>query len=182
MEPDWPTKVELLAAAGPVLDQYPAGGIFKYTYPASSSRPGFTAYWYEGHKEGYKKGEPYMPETPEELKTDGRKLPRTGNLIIGTKGKMLVTGDYWNSPQIIPQAKAEEFVMACQGDKPREFSRSNWAYAGPMTAKIQLGNIVYQYGKPLEISRDGKITNHEDANKLLWREPRKGWGPLEQNV
>ena len=25
-----------------------------------------------------------MPDTPEELEVDGRSLPRTGNLIIGT--------------------------------------------------------------------------------------------------
>ena len=35
----------------------------------------------------------------------------------------------------------EEFLMACRGEKPREFSQSNFSYAGPMTANIQLGNL-----------------------------------------
>ena len=50
-----------------------------------------------------------MPETPEELKADNCKLPRTGNMIVGTKGKILVEGDYWDSPRLIPGSKAKEF-------------------------------------------------------------------------
>ena len=44
----------------------------------------------------------------------------------------------------------EEFIMACKGEKPREFSRSNYGYSGPMTANIQLGNLCARAGKKLE--------------------------------
>ena len=140
-----------------------------------------------------------MPENPEELEVDGRKLPKTGNLVIGTKGKMLVNGDYWNTPLLIPEAKRrefgrapqllerspghhEEFLMACKGDRPREFSQSNYSYSGPMCANIQLGNLCARAGKKLELNEAGVITSDPKINDLAWREPREGWGPLEMNV
>ena len=168
----------------------------KATYRAKGGRPGFTTYWYEG--KGPDGGDNYPP-TPEELTADGRQLPRTGNLIIGTKGKMLVEGDYWDSPRLIPEAKMKEFgkppkllerspghhaefIMACKGEKPREFSQSNYGYSGPMTANIQLGNLCARAGKKLELNEQGQITNDPAINDLAWREPRKGWGPLEMKV
>jgi hypothetical protein len=140
-----------------------------------------------------------MPATPEELKAEGRNLPRTGNLVVGTKGKMLVQGDYWDSTRLIPDAKTkefgkpkqllerspghtQEFIAACKGEKPREFSKSNWSYSGPMAANIQLGNLCARAGKKLELNVEGKITNDAAVNDLAWREPRKGWGPLEQKI
>ena len=196
MDPGYAATVEPIVMTGPVKDQYPAGMVIKSTYRAKGERPGFTTFWYEGMKEPEK---PFMPETPEELKVDKRELPRTGNLIKGTKGMILVIGDYWNSPQVIPMAKRnefgrpkelleqspghhEEFFMACRGEKPREFSQSNFGYAGPMTANIQLGNLSARAGKKLELNEAGEITSDPKINDLAWREPRKGWGPLEMNV
>ena len=161
MEPGYAATAEPIFMTAPVKDQFPAGMTIKMTFrPATSQkmlpgRPGFTTYWYEGKLSD---GKDNMPPTPEELKADGRSLPRTGNLIIGTTGKMLVQGDYWNSPRLIPEAKMKafgkpkellprspgnqrEYIMACKGEKPREFSQSNWGYSGPMTANIQLGNL-----------------------------------------
>ena len=122
-----------------------------------------------------------------------------GNLIIGTEGKMLVHGSYWDSPEIIPDAKRkefgkpkqtltrspghhEEFLMACRGEKPREFSQSNFSYAGPMTANIQLGNLSARAGKKLVLNEKGEIINDPSINKLAWREPREGWGPLVTKI
>jgi hypothetical protein len=170
--------------------------VIKSTYRAKGDRPAFTTYWYEGND---KNGKPLMPENPEELKVDGRELPRTGNLVIGTKGKMLVTGDYWDSTQLIPDARRrefgrpakllerspghhKEFFMACKGEKPREFSQSNFGYSGPMAANIQLGNLCARAGKKLELNEAGRITSDPKINDLAWREPRKGWGPLEMKV
>jgi hypothetical protein len=140
-----------------------------------------------------------MPATPEELVADAREMPRTGNLIVGTKGKMLVIGDYWDSPRLIPEAKMRdfgrpeqllerspghhaEFFMACRGEKPREFSQSNFGYSGPMTANIQLGNLCARAGKKLELNAQGEIVNDRAINELAWREPRNGWGAMKTNV
>lgn len=196
MNPGYAATAEPLEMTGPVRDQYPAGMVVKATYRATPDRPGFATYWYEGKD---KTGKPFMPETPDELKEDHSELPRTGNLIVGTKGKMLVQGDYWNSPRIIPEAKRrefgrpekllerspghhDEFLMACRGEKPREFSQSNFSYSGPMTANIQLGNLCARAGKKLILNEAGEITNDKAINELAWREPRSGWGPLESVV
>jgi len=193
MKPGYAATAEPIRMTGPVKDQWPAGMVVKSTYRAKGGQPGFTTYWYEGNDEN---GKPLMPENPEELKVDGGKLPRTGNLIFGTKGTMLVQGDYWDSPRLIPEAKRKEFgraervlerspghhkefFMACKGEKPRQFSQSNFSYSGPMTANIQLGNLCARAGKKLELNEAGKITSDSKINDLAWREPRKGWGPLE---
>ena len=196
MEPGYAATAEPIVMTAPVTDQFPAGMVIKSTYRAKDNRPGFTTYWYEGKKEDET---PFMPDNPEELAVDGRRLPRTGNLVIGTKGKMLVNGDYWNSTRLIPEAKHKEFgrprtllerspghhkefFMACRGEKPRAFSQSNFGYSGPMAANIQLGNLCARAGKKLELNKAGEITNDPKINDLAWREPRRGWGPLEMNI
>ncbi|MCX5645619.1 MAG: Gfo/Idh/MocA family oxidoreductase [Phycisphaerae bacterium] len=196
MKPGYAATAEPIIMTGPVKDQWPLGMVVKSTYRAKGDQPGFTTFWYEGKKED---GTPFMPETPEELKVDNARLPRTGNLIIGTKGKMIVEGDYWESPRLIPNARRkefgqpkqllerspghhEEFIMACKGEKPREFSQTNWSYSGPMAANIQLGNLCARAGKKLELDEAGKIVSDPKINDLAWREPRKGWGPLEMKV
>ena len=206
MNPGYAKSVEPVWQSAPTGDQYPAGMIVKAEYRGNSERPGFTTFWYEGKRND---GSAVMPECPEELNPYGSKdadkdpekmtMPRTGNLIIGTHGKMLVTGDYWNSPRLLPLKKGQEFgkplqilerspghhdefIMACRGEKPREFSRSNFGYAGPMTANIQLGNLCARAGKKLELNEQGVITNDPKINDLAWRKPRGDWGAMETNI
>ncbi len=198
MNPGYAQTAEPIEMTAPVKDQWPAGMVVKSTYRAKDGRPGFTTYWYEGNQ---KNGEPFMPEAPEELSSNGRKmkLPRTGNLIYGTKGKMLVEGDYWGTVRLLPYERHKEFgdppkllerspghhrefLMACKGEKPREFSRSNFGYSGPMTANIQLGNLCARAGKKLVLNEEGKIVSDPKINDLAWREPRNGWGAMEMNV
>ena len=196
MKPGYAATAEPITMTGPVKDQWPAGMVVKNTYRAKDGLPGFTTFWYEGKKAD---GKPFKPETPEELKSENRQLPETGNLVIGTKGKMLVIGDYWETPMLIPETRRkefgkpkqllerspghhQEFFMACKGEKPREFSQSNFGYSGFMAANIQLGNLCARAGKKLELNEAGEITNDPKINDLAWREPRKGWGPLEMKV
>ncbi|MBN1806938.1 MAG: Gfo/Idh/MocA family oxidoreductase [Sedimentisphaerales bacterium] len=198
MRPGYAATAEPIEMNGRVGDQWPKGMIVKSTYRKTADRPGFTTYWYEGNRED---GKPYMPEAPEELAMRGRRmrLPRTGNLLYGTKGKMLVEGDYWNDVRLLPMERHsefgdppqllerspghhEEFFMACKGEKPREFSQSNFSYSGPMAANIQLGNLCARAGKKLELNEAGKIISDTKINDLAWREPRKGWGPLEMKM
>jgi len=198
MKPGYAATAEPIIMTGPVKDQWPAGMVVKSTYRAKDGRPGFTTYWYEGNKED---GTPFMPEAPDELAMKGRKmkLPRTGNLLYGSKGKMLVEGDYWGTVRLLPLERHKEFgdppqllerspghhtefFMACRGEKPREFSQSNFGYSGPMTANIQLGNLCARAGKKLELNKAGEITSDPKINDLAWREPRDGWGAMEMKV
>jgi hypothetical protein len=40
--------------------------------------------------------------------------------------------------------------MACRGEKPRDFPKSDFSYAGPMTESILLGNLALKVGKKIE--------------------------------
>ncbi|HEX42781.1 MAG TPA: Gfo/Idh/MocA family oxidoreductase, partial [Phycisphaerales bacterium] len=135
MNPGYAATAEPIVMTGPVKDQWPAGMVVKATYRAKDGRPGFTTYWYEGKD---KDGNRIFPEAPEELTSQGRKmnLPSTGNLVYGTKGKMMVEGDYWERVRLLPLERQREFgdppqllerspghhaefFAACKGEKPR---------------------------------------------------------------
>jgi hypothetical protein len=109
------------------------------------------------------------------------------------------SGAYWGRPQLLPNSRHNEygsppellerspghhaeFFMACRGEKPREFSKSNYSYSGPMTANIQLINLCARAGKKLELNEAGEVVNDPAMNEFAWREPREGWGPLEMKI
>ena len=183
MDPDPPTAVEPVSSSGPCGDSFPKKAIVKWHFPAKGKKPAFVAFWYDGEQK---------PPRPEEL-DEKRKLPKTGNLFVGTKGKILCSGDYCGSARIIPESKMKEigkppkmldrspghykeWYLALTGEKPYDFPKSNFGYAGPMTEKILLGNIALRVGKRIEWDGPNlKITNIPDANKYVNKEYRKGW-------
>ena len=146
-------------------------------------RAAFPAYWYDG---GLK------PPFPPELEY-GRHIPDTGNLFLGTKGAILVAGDYGDRPRIIPESRmkdvgkppqllerspghVKEWVMAARGEKPADFARSNFAYAAPMTETILLGNIALRVGRRLKWDGDRmEFTNVPEANEYVTKVYREGW-------
>jgi hypothetical protein len=184
MTPGYPTTVELLEHTGANKETFPKSEIIKWVFPKTDKRPGFESYWYDGGKK---------PKRPEELEKNLR-VPGTGTMFVGTKGTILCSGDYNDSPRLIPETKRkefgkpkqllerspghhQEFMMAARGEKPWDYPKSNFQYAGPMTAVIQLGVVAQRVGmKKLEFdAKTMKFTNSEEANKLLRRTARKGW-------
>ena len=203
LQPDYPEYVELLQVEGyGGREIFSKQTKFKWVFPAKGSRPGFVAYWYSG---GLK------PETPEELLNDPTRqgpdnkkpaLAGSGNLYIGTKGKLLVAGDYGDSPRLIPESSMKaflegrqgktspnfiepspghhaEFLMAARGEKPWNFPKSNFAeYAGPLTEVMLLGAIAEKMGKvgfKIECDPVQRVVKTEAALPYLGREYRKGW-------
>ena len=183
MDPGHPTAVELISSSGPCDDAFPKKSIMKWEFPAKGKRPAFVAFWYDGGQK---------PKKPECL-DEKRKLPKTGNLFIGTKASILAGGDYGDSVRIIPEEKMKEigkpkkmlerspghykeWWMAITGQKPYDFPKSNFGYAGPMTETILLGNVALKVGKRIEWDGPNlKVTNIPEANKLGNKEYRKGW-------
>ncbi|MBP7745685.1 MAG: Gfo/Idh/MocA family oxidoreductase [Phycisphaerae bacterium] len=183
LDPGYPTSVEPIAATPITADAFPKSAVIKWEYPAKGDRAAFVSYWYDGG---------LMPPFPPELEI-GRKMSPTGNLFLGTKASMLVQGDYGDSPRIIPEAKMkeigkpaqllerspgqiQEWIMAVAGEKPQDFTKSNFGYAGPFTESILLGNIALRVGRRLEW--DGanmKFTNVPEANQFVSKEYRSGW-------
>jgi len=183
MDPGYPESVEPVAATPVTEDAFPNASVVKWVFPAKRGRPSFAAYWYDG---GLK------PPLPEGLEL-GRKLPDNGNLFIGTKASILVSGSYSDSPRIFPESimkkigkppmllerspgHMEEWIMAAKGEKPLDYARSNFVYAGPFTEAVLLGNIAIRMGRRLEWDAPNmRFTNLPEANAFLTKEYREGW-------
>lgn len=183
LNPGHPTAIEPIAQGEMNGETFPKASMIRWEYPADGKRPAFVSYWYDGG---------LRPQVPEVLET-GRKLPSTGNLFVGTKATLLVSGDYGESPRIIPESKAqevgkparilerspghmEEWLLAIKGDQPLDFPKASFAYAGPFSEKILLGNIALRVGRRL--AWDGanmKFTNCPEANAFVTKEYRSGW-------
>jgi hypothetical protein len=183
LEPGHPTSVEPVVSTPYNNETFPKASIVKWTFPANKNRPGFVSYWYDGH---------LIPANPTDLELD-RKLPPTGNLFVGTKGSLVIPGDYGESARIIPEARMKEFgkpkkmlerspghvvewLMACAGEKPVDYPGSNFSYSAPMSETILLGNIALRMGRRLEWNGEKfEFTNLPAANKYLTKEYRQGW-------
>jgi len=161
---------------------------------ADGKRPAFTAYWYES---GLK------PEVPDEIKNDdalppnNRQLPGTGSLFIGTKGKLVVDGDYGDRPFLIPTARMDEFksgqmktiqripnsighreelMAACRGEQPWDYPKSNFMYAGPLVEAMLLANVAVRLGQKVTWDpKNLKCPGCPEADVLIKRPYRKSF-------
>ncbi len=201
MDPDYPTNIELLKVEGKTKETYPKSSCFKWVFPAKGSRPGFDAYWYEGGMKPEAPEEfvndPFRKQLTNSLGKDGKpELPKSGTLFYGTKGKMLVQGDYSDSLRLIPETfqqeaklpdksiprspgHKQEWIMACKGEKPWDFPGSNFAkYAGPLTEVMLLGTITQRIGEigfKIECDPVKREIKTKEALAFIGREYRKGW-------
>jgi predicted dehydrogenase len=217
MDPRAPLSCEPVKAVELGTETWPKQMVVRWEFGPSAAdspykRPGFAAYWYEG---GLK------PEVPQEMLDDpalkdgappqeadakapkgkkkakeggskGPQLPGSGSLFIGTKGKLLVEGDYGNSPHLIPTAVMNEFkknmpprmegspghqaefVMGARGEKPWDFPKSNFTYGGPLVEAMLLGNVTVRLGKKVQWDPQNlKCPGCPQADLLIKREYRK---------
>jgi predicted dehydrogenase len=163
-------------------DSFPPATIVHYTFPARGPRyPEVKLHWYDGG---------LLPERPEELE-DGRRLPESGTIFVGEKGK-LICETYSESPRIIPETKMQAYKRP-EKTVPRVVGshEKNWLdaikgttkctspfdYSGPFTETVLLGNVACAF-PGTRLMWDGvnlKFTNSEDANKLIQHNYRTGW-------
>lgn len=183
LNPGYPRAVEPVAMTPFNGDSFPVSTVIKWEFAGRPGRPPFVAYWYDG---GLK------PTLPRDLEF-GRSLPETGNLFMGTRASLLVSGDYGDSPRVFPEKKMkeigkpkrmlerspghiQEWLMACRGEKPIDYPKSNFSYAGPMTETILLGNLAIRMGRRLEWDGPNlRVTNVLEANRYVTKEYRAGW-------
>ncbi|MHC4996508.1 MAG: Gfo/Idh/MocA family protein [Planctomycetota bacterium] len=194
-EPAPPISAEPLADSGHDGDYFPQKSTIKWEFPAKGATPGFEQYWYDGG---------LMPEAPKELegralpKTGniyyGTKavvlmpgdygdppqiLPRSKHVEL-LKANALPPKTLERAPSNELCSNNEdqhhlEFFMACTGEKPPTYCKSNFAYAGPMTEALHLGNLALRVRTKIKWNAKAMKTDNEEANKYIWREPRKGW-------
>ncbi|MBE3100632.1 MAG: Gfo/Idh/MocA family oxidoreductase [Planctomycetes bacterium] len=199
MDPRAPLSAEPMKIVELGTETFPLQMIVKWEFGPSApdspfKRPGFTAYWYES---GLK------PEVPEEIKNDDalpagkRQLPNTGSLFIGTKGKLVVAGDYGDTPYLIPTATfeafktgdmqkiekipksighREELMAACRGEQPWDYPKSNFMYAGPLVEAMLLANVAVRLGQKVTWdAKNLKCPGCPKADVLIKRPYRKSF-------
>jgi len=185
LEPGFPVSVECVDQTGPAIDTYPKGKTVKWRFAADGDRPAFDAYWYDGVNKP-----PAIPGLEK-----GRNQGSAGSFMVGTKGVCWVVGSHNNSAVLVPESARKEFgrpekaappsrghekefLMAAKGEIPYNAPLSHFGYGGMLTAVALMGNIAARVKGELKFDpKTRKFTNSEEANKLMNRDPRKGWFP-----
>ena len=205
LDPGFPTHVEAINVDTLTDTAFPKGSTIKWTFGPKGDRPGFDVYWYDGTDNEYTDEEGNQRRHPrlEEL-AEGNQLTTSGNIYVGSKRKLLVSGDYGDSCRIVPETEHRALALelkektgstrparvyeksighhtewreAAIGNKPYDYPGSNFKYAGPFTETVQLGNVCVRFPGE-KLAWDGpnlKFTNNEEANKLITKGYREGW-------
>lgn len=194
MAPGFPVAAELIEGE-PVggLEQYDKQAAVKFEFGPKGDRPAFNYYWYEGGKK---------PVKPDFIEGE---LGQSGGIILGTKGAIQYMDDYGNRiavylfedklrldssnkehnaemEKLVPktmdrsEGHHKEFLLACTGEKPYDYPKSNFKYAAMLTESVLLGTIAQKVGGRIEFDGQNQaITNNEVANALITKPYRSGW-------
>ena len=171
----YPISVEA-TSEGMTDESAPKRSQIIYQFPARGKMPPLTLYWYDGDNSSQ------VCPRPKGLE-ESRKMPSSGQYIVGEKGTIFDSSDYCTSPRLIPETAMQaftrppktiprvpqanphlEWVTACHGGpKPG----SNFDYSGPFTETVLLGNLAIRVGK--KVMWDGKNMRADlpEAQKLV---------------
>jgi predicted dehydrogenase len=172
---------------------FPRWEMVRWDVPARGELPPISFYWHNGSSA------PGMRDRIEGLLGRGldwgdkgakKWTDWAGCLIVGTEGKILATAHNAtftmlpeekfkdvrkDAPEKVDASRGHErdWLLACRGGKP---AWANYDYAGPLNEFLQLGNVATQFEGRLQYDPvAGKIVNHQEADKALASEYRKGW-------
>jgi predicted dehydrogenase len=162
-------------------DTFPAGSVITFQFPAKGTRGPVKLLWHSGTRK--------MPR-PADLDSR-RKVPRTGAIVIGTKGKIMHGSHGAGGVRIFPEAKMKAYdtpeptIPRVRGHHQDWLNAirtggkagSNFDYGGPLTELARLGIIAIQrLGEKLEWDGENmRFTNCAEANELINPPSRKGW-------
>jgi predicted dehydrogenase len=166
-------------------DSYPPSSVIHLTFPERGNMPAVKLHWYDGG---------LLPERPEDLEPE-RKLPESGTIFVGDKGKMWCE-TYSESPRLIPESAMTAFTQRPPKTLPRvpggrDGHEKNWLdairqkgqavsnfdYAAPFTESVLLGNVALRF-PGMRLMWDGpnmKVTNVLEANQYVQHTYRQGW-------
>lgn len=163
-------------------ESYPAWSILTYHFAAEGPKPKVKLTWYDGGK---------MPPRPADLEAD-RELPDNGIYFVGDKGTLLA-GGWAGTPRLIPESRMREvelppktiprsighhaeWIQACKDGKPED-AKAGFAYSGPYTEALLVGNLALRLNKPIHWdSAAMRATNAPEADELIRKTYRPGFG------
>ena len=198
----YPTKIECEIMSRNYSETFPLTSRIRFEFPEREGLPPFTFWWYDGNP-SEKNMSPLRPDagSAKEIISMMGKLPPSGALIIGEKGKVFSPDDYGaqfyvalkgeedfvsgdkheackSVPQTIPRSPGhmQEFVnMIKDFNNP---AYSNFEIAGYLAEVILLGCVALRVGEGRPVDWDGpamKSPSLPEAAQFTIRNNRKGW-------
>ncbi len=163
-------------------ESYPLWSVLRYEFAAAGDRPAVTLTWYDGGK---------TPPRPRDL-PEGTPLADNGIYFLGDKGT-LVSGGWSGPPTLYPEGRRGEFrtppatiprsighrpewIKACKDHKPED-AKAGFAYSGPFTEALLVGNLALRLGKRIEWdAANMRAPNAPEADTLIRKRYREGFG------
>ena len=192
----YPTEVEA-ESTGMNKESWPLSSKIRFQFPKRDGLPPLTFWWYDGKPDGKETFRPHADLTTDIVAKQG-KLPGSGCLIIGDKGRIFSPDDYgsqffirMNDEKELKAAKDHEAVNAIPNNiwrspghyvewidaiKGGRAAYSNFDIAAYLTEIILLGCVSLRAGTKLDW--DGpkmRAKNNKDAAQYVKREYRDGW-------
>ena len=130
------------ASASMYNDSYPPSSVIHLSFPARGDMPPVKLHWYDGG---------ILPERPDELEPE-RKLPESGTIFVGDKGKMWCE-TYSESPRLIPESAMTAFTprppktlprVPGRAERPREELARRDPAEGPGGLELRLRRAVHR--------------------------------------
>jgi hypothetical protein len=202
----YPRLVELLDHSEMNSETYPKTSKIRFVFPAREDQPETEFFWYDGNPDD-NSVKPLRPgeEATHEIREMMDKLPDSGCLLIGDKGKLFSPDDYGarfsvklNDEKELKDGRNHEAVKSIPQTIPRNQHSgdgdrrqhlewiaackggptpySNFDIAAYLTEIILLGCVAMRVGKRLDW--DGprmRATNAPEASHFIRRTNRKGW-------
>ncbi len=163
-------------------ETYPAWQILTLEFAAKGDHPALKVLWYDGGK---------LPPKPEHVGEE-MDLADNGIYFVGDKGTM-VCGGWSGGPRLFPEKRRNEFqlppktiprspghriewVQACKAKKPED-AKAGFAYSGPFTEALLVGNLATRLQKRIEWDTAAmRAKNAPEADVLIRKQYRKGFG------
>jgi predicted dehydrogenase len=163
-------------------ESYPAWQIIRFEFAARGAQPALKLFWHDGGK---------LPEKPADF-ADEIDLEDNGILFRGDKGTMLC-GGWSGAPKLFPASRREEFrlppktiprsighraewIQACKDKKPED-AKAGFAYSGPFTEALLVGNLAVRLEKRIEWdAANMRAVNAPEAESLIHKQYRAGFG------
>jgi predicted dehydrogenase len=205
----YPTVVECEVASRVPSETFPLTTRLRFEFPEREGLPPCKFWWYDGNPDSKhnmfdKPGfvSPLRPpvDLVRDIPLEKNKMPISGCLVVGEKGKLYASDDYGSRfhillndekeyksgesheackavPQTIPRSPGhdKEWFEMMKGGPP---AYSNFDIAAYLTEIILLGCVALRVGVGRKLDWDGpnmRAKNTSDAERFVKRQNRPGW-------
>jgi hypothetical protein len=193
----YPTVIECEETSEMFPETYPKTSRIRFEFPAREGMVPLKFWWYDGNPQT---GLRPHPDITKEVVDMLGKLPGSGCLLIGDKGKIFSPDDYGSKfyiklsdekelvagenheackavPQTIPRSPGHDREWFDMMRDPNKKAYANFEISAYLTEIILLGCIALRHGvkKPIEWDGPNARAKNADVSHLVKRTYRPGW-------